>query len=213
MPPASEATAAGLTFREQMTGPFAMGVTDPHEGARIGRRTGWRLTLHATVTIGDMAAFVAAPQHPGTLAGEIEFPGIVERLPFRDGVFQLFAPSKDPDLTLFRYEAPVVLNERPHYLAGRKNVRDDPGFDLWPDTTTLDVRLHDGPDAGGEVVGAGILRLGVTDLVRLLLSMRVLHPASPAQAAGALAAFAGLFARNLVESYVLRPRARARRTG
>ncbi|WP_211223921.1 hypothetical protein [Pseudonocardia asaccharolytica] len=194
-----------------MAGPFAMGVTDPHEGARVGRRTAWRLTLHATVTIDDVAAFVAAPQHPGRLAGEIELPGIARRLPFRDGLFQLFAPSGEPDLTLFRYEAPFVLHSRPHYLAGRKNVRDDPGLDLWPDTTSLEVRLHNGPDASGEIVGAGILRLGVTDLARLLRSMRVLHPPSPVQGAAALAGFAGLFARNLFDSYALRPRARADR--
>ncbi len=42
-----------------------------------------------------------------------------------------------------------------YYLAGRKEVRNEPGFDLWKDTTTLFTRLHTGRDAAGPVIGGG----------------------------------------------------------
>ncbi|MCK2219176.1 hypothetical protein MF672_036085 [Actinomadura sp. ATCC 31491] len=184
-----------------------MGYTDPRDGARVGRRTRWRLTLRATVTVDDIDAFVRDPFHPGTLRGEIELPGVENRVPFHDGLFRLFAPSGEPDLTLLVYEAPFVHDGQAYYLAGRKDVRDDLGFDLWPDTTTLEVRLHRGPDARGEVVGAGVLRLGVADLAALLMSMRARNASSPLEAARVFGRFGALFARNLRDSYLQRPRA------
>ncbi|MFC5828142.1 hypothetical protein [Nonomuraea insulae] len=199
--------AAGLSFREKMSGYFAMGYTDPYEGARVGRRTDWKLTLRATVTVSDIGKFTADPLHPGTLRGEIELPGVGRRIPFHDGVFRLFAPSGTPGLTLLVYEAPFSYDGRRYYLAGRKNVRDDLGLDLWPDTTTLEVRLHRGPDAEGEVVGAGVLRLGVGDLAALLVSMRAGDAATPVEAARGYARFGLLFARSLRDSYLRRPRA------
>ncbi|MGJ6967545.1 hypothetical protein ACSDR0_37065 [Streptosporangium sp. G11] len=198
---------AGLTFHEKMSGYFAMGYTDPRVGAHVGRRTRWRLTLRATVTIADIDAFVADPLHHGTLRGEVELPGVEHRVPFHDGVFRLFAPSGRSGLTLLMYEAPFSYGGQAYYLAGRKNVRDDLGLDLWHDTTTLDVRLHRGPDADGEVAGAGVLRLGGADLVALLLSTRATNVASPVEAARVLGTFGLLFARGLRDSYLRRSRA------
>ncbi|WP_406272053.1 hypothetical protein OH799_31955 [Nocardia sp. NBC_00881] len=197
----------GLTFREKMFGPFAFGCTDPGDGAAVGRRTSWDLTLHGTVTIDDVAAFVTGPQHLGNLSGEIELPGIGDRIPFRDGVFKLFVPSREPGLTLMVYEAPLRVNGVDHYLAGRKNVRDDFRLDLWPDTTTLEVRLHRGDNATGPVAGSGVIRLSVLELFALLASARTKHAGSPAESALAVAAFGRLFLRNLVDSYLLRPTA------
>lgn len=200
--------AAGLRFRETMAGPFAMGVTDPQQGADVGRRTGWRLALHSTITIDDMRRFVADPHHPALLQGELELPGVARRLPFVDGRFNLFAPSGTPDLTLLKYEAGFEHGGERYYFAGRKDVRDDLGLDLWSDTTTLPVRLHQGVDASGPVVGAGIVGIGVVGLLRMLASMRPVEVSSPLEAGRVFASFGRLFAANLRDSYLLRPRAR-----
>lgn len=214
----ASAAAVGLTFQETMSGPFAFGRSDPADGARLGRQTGWRLSLHGTVTIDDVASFVANPLHRGKLSGEVELPGLVNRIPFRDGVFNLFAPGDQPDLMLLVYEAPLRLAGdsagnsagQDHYLAGHKNVRDDLGLDLWPDTTTLEVRLHQGRDATGPIVGSGVLHLTVVELLRLLASARTLHTGSPLRSAIAVARFGRLFLQNLAMSYLLRPRAYSR---
>jgi hypothetical protein len=214
---ANKTAAVGLTFQEKMSGPFAFGRANPADGAALGRQTGWRLSLHGTVTIDDVASFTADPLHRGRLSGEVELPGLTNRITFRNGVFNLFAPGDQPDLTLLVYEAPLRLasngSDHDHYLAGRKNVRDDLGLDLWPDTTTLDVRLHQGRDATGPIVGSGVLHLTVVELLRLVASARTLHADSPFRSAIAVARFGRLFLQNLAASYLLRPRAysRARR--
>jgi len=88
-----------------------------------------------------------------------------------------------------------------YYLAGKKNVHDDPGFDLWSDTTTLYTRLHEGPDPSGPVAGAGILRLGVDDLVDLVSTMRVPDAVSIQKKAEALSTFGSLFLGELWDTY------------
>jgi len=80
------------------------------------------------------------------------------------------------------YEATFGANGRHLQLIGQKEVRDDPGVDLWADTTTLRVRLHDAA-AGAAVVGAGVLTLGVSEFVQLTSSMRVSNATSMGESA------------------------------
>lgn len=205
--PAPHAAAPrGLSFDETMAGPFAMGLTDPEAAARAGRRTGWRCALHASVTIPDVDAFAQDPTHPGVLRGEFELPGCRSRIPFTGGTFQLFSPSPNPGESLMRYEAGFTHGGRRYYFAGRKEVHSDLlGLDLWPDTTTLYARLHGGGGTDAPVLGAGILRLGVADLGRLLASSRAVHAAGPVDAAAAYLRFGRVFAAGLADAYVRRP--------
>jgi cholesterol oxidase len=179
--------AGDVMFRETMSGPFAMGVTDPAEGAKVGRRTDWRLTLHATVTVsGD---------GPAALAGEVRLPGVRQRIPFESGTFLLF-PGDDE---LMRYELGFTHDGARYRLAGFKTAGERPFVArLWPDTTTLYTRLS----RGGGVVGAGVLRLGVGDLVRLVASMRAPGATSPGDVAHAIGGFALRFTRGLAEAYL-----------
>jgi hypothetical protein len=89
-----------------------------------------------------------------------------------------------------------------YYFAGSKKVKDDPGLDLWPDTTTLYSRLYTGSDDTGPVVGAGILRLGVADLVRLVSTMHATGTSTVAESAEALGKFGRLFLGQLWDTYV-----------
>ena len=56
------------------------------------------------------------------------------------------------------YELAFERKGQDYYLAGRKEVQDDPGFDLWKDTTLL-TQLHRGVDKTGPVIGAGFVTL------------------------------------------------------
>ena len=69
------------------------------------------------------------------------------------------------------------------------------------DTTTLLTRLHKGADASGPAIGAGVLTLGVPDLIGLVSTTRVLNAANPAEGAKALATFGKFFMGNLWETY------------
>jgi len=163
---------AGITFKETMTGWFALGATEPADGAARGQRAGTELSLHGEVTIEDLDVFLADPHHAGGLAGTVDFQPLGFGLAGTQGTFKLFSPADQPDTRLMVYELGFAVDGRPHYLAGRKIVHDDPGFDLWSDTTTLYTTLHDGAGTTGRVLGAGILRLGVRELMALLSTLK-----------------------------------------
>ncbi|WP_168014664.1 hypothetical protein [Halomonas salinarum] len=189
---------AGIAFEETMQGCFALGETDPVSGAEAGRRTGTRLAMHAEVFIDDLSRFVADPDHPGELTGRIDFAPLGVDLAAPSGVFKLFSPAQaDGAGRRMVYELGFTAGGSAYYLAGEKRVRNDPGPDLWRDTTTLYTRLHRGEDAGGEVIGAGILELGVPQLMALLST---LHTTGDGDVR-TLATFGGFFFGELWDLY------------
>jgi cholesterol oxidase len=85
---------------------------------------------------------------------------------------------------------------------GFKEVRDDPGFDVWKDTSTLYTRVLAGtvgpeeePEA--EVLATAILHILRRDFAKQLTTFRV----DPARRVDALARFGSLFAGSLWETY------------
>ncbi|RKH65480.1 patatin-like phospholipase family protein [Corallococcus aberystwythensis] len=162
--------ANDLTFRETMSGPLAMGTTDPEAGAHDGRSTPF--TMHCTITIDDMDAFVRDPDHAARLVAHVQYKPLGMDLPVREGSFNLFRATDDPRTKIMSYGLRFQAHGRDYYLDGTKTLRDDPGPDLWRDTTRLYSYLHEGVDARGPVVGAGVLVLGMRELLHLVSSMR-----------------------------------------
>jgi cholesterol oxidase len=186
-----------LSFSETMSGGFALGVVDPDEG----KLAATRMALHAEITVRDVNRFIADPDHVGEMVARLDFEPLGLGIPARRAVFNLFSPSERPDLKLMVYELAFVALGKDYYLAGRKEIRNDPGVDLWTDTTTLRVLLHEGRDSAGPVVGAGVLSLGVPELMRMTGSMRVRNARSAAEAAAAVGAFGRFFLGALWDSY------------
>ena len=206
-----------LTFSETMAGPFALGVTDPAEGARIGKEKGTRLALHGNIRIEAFDRFVNEPNHTGTLGGTVDFngAGFGDGMPATGGVFNLFKPAgtggsrlgklfrgskaADGKLKNFVYEMAFTQGGKTYYLAGRKNV--GAGGDLWGETTTLYATLHEGTDAKGPVIGAGILTLGPDDLAKLLSTVKVENAANGIERLAVIIRFGHLFLGELWTSY------------
>jgi cholesterol oxidase len=203
-----------------MAGPFALGVTDPEAGRKKGLAEGTSLALHGNIRIDAFDRFVNEPNHTGSLTGTFDF----EVAPFAKGmtaskgVFNLFkpggrtavkpkglfgifrpAPEDTGSLKHFIYEVAFEQGGKPYYLAGRKDVRE--GGELWGDTTTLYTRLHEGSDASGPVIGAGVLTLGVNDLANLLSTVEVHNANSEAERLGVIIRFGRLFLGELWDSY------------
>jgi predicted acylesterase/phospholipase RssA len=191
----------GIRFKETMEGGFALEVTNPNEGRDVGKRAGTELAMHATITIDDIDRFVATREHLGGLSGTIDFAPLGMDLASHTGVFNLFYPTEDTQLKLMVYELGFEHNGEQYYIAGKKEVRDDPGFDLWSDTTTLFTQLHKGTDKSGDVVGAGILTLGVTDLIRLVSTIEVLNAESNVDKLKAISTFGKFFLGELWDTY------------
>jgi hypothetical protein len=194
-----------LSFRETMQGPFALGVTDPEEGRKKGLAEGTSLALHGDIRIDAFDRFVNEPAHAGALTGTVDFngPGFAAGMKAASGVFNLFSPGKDKSLKNFVYEMAFQHEGKPYYLAGRKDVRQNSGR-LWPDTTTLYTRLHEGKDAKGKVIGAGVLTLGVAELTQLLGTVEVHNAASDAERLAVKIRFGRLFLGELWDSYARR---------
>jgi len=185
-----------------MAGAFTLGATDPKAGARSG--AGSPLAMHATIHIEDIAAFVADPRHLAGLTGHIDFAPFGLALPSESGMFGLFSPSDDPALTYMVYELGFRHAHEDYYLAGKKNVRLGGPWGLWGETTTLYTTLHKGADASGEIVGAGILRLGVGALLKLLRTVHSSNAPTAHAGAGAVWRFFKFFTSELVRTYLRR---------
>ena len=143
VPLTPEATAMtdgklGITFRETMTGDFALGETDPRAGEAAGKKAGTTLAMHAAVRCDDLDRFVADATHAGSITGHVDFTPFGLNIPAERGVFRLFSPTDRTSLRLMVYELAFQHEGEPYYLAGRKEVQNDSiGTDLWNDTTTL----------------------------------------------------------------------------
>jgi predicted acylesterase/phospholipase RssA len=193
-----------VAFRETMAGPFALGESDARAGEDKGRRDGTELALHASVYIDDVDRFLDDPFHPGRLTGRIEHPAFGRNLPAKGGRFNLFWPSGDPALKLMTYALTFGHEGQDYHLAGRKEVRNDPGFDIWADTSTLYVRLHRGSDDSGAVIGAGVLKLAPGELAKMAVGIRSPGAASVADELAVVTKFGRYFLGEIHDVYVRR---------
>jgi predicted patatin/cPLA2 family phospholipase len=197
----SSANSAGVEFDEVMKGNFVLGATEPAQGEAEGRRQNSVLALHASITVPDADSFIADPAHAAGLKATVTF------TPWKnpvtgDGVFKLFAKSTEtPGMKLMVYETALQYEGKPYYLAGRKEVRDDRGPDMWKDTTTLFTKLHSGTDKSGPVVGAGILTISAAEFSRVVKHIRVIGTDDDAKKAQVAARFGRFFAGELWDSY------------
>jgi hypothetical protein len=193
----------GFTFREKMSGGFALGETDPVTGAKAGEAAGNTFTMHGTINIDDLQAFMSDSNHNGSITGSIDFAPLGLNLPSTSGVFNLFSPTGDTKMKYMVYELGFnASNGKPYYMAGHKDVKDAPLTDMWKATTTLYTQLHQGTDKTGPVVGAGVLTLGMTDLLAMIPTMHAVNAASPEQAAETVAKFGKFFLGEIWETYV-----------
>jgi predicted acylesterase/phospholipase RssA len=195
------ASAPGISFTETMKGGFALGVTDPREGEKKGKAAGTELAMHATVSVHDIDRFIADPDHRGGIIGSIDFTPFGRGMPTGAGRFNLFCPAEEPNLKLMVYELPFRHDGKDYYMAGRKEVRDDPGFDMWKDLTTLLTVLHEGTDTSGPIVGAGTLSLSVADFTKVMASIRAIDTESVGDQARVLGKFGKFFAGEVWDNY------------
>ncbi len=191
----------GITFRETMTGGFALDQTDSRSGEKKGLSADTTLSMHATINIRDLNRFIVDSNHTGSITGSISFAPFGENIPAKSGVFNLFSPTDNPKLKLMIYELAFEHDRQDYYLAGKKEVQDDPGFDLWKDTTSLYTQLHQGTDKSAPVVGVGILSLDPGEFAKLVSTISVTNAKSAKEKAQALLDFGHFFLGQLWETY------------
>ena len=196
--------AIGIRFSEEMRGRLVDGDADPEQLTKEQLAAGIEVELQATVLIQDLDAFIANPKHQGVLSGRVVYSPLGDTQDAINGVFNLFAPGGNSEEKLMVYElAAIPVDGNEFYFAGYKMVRDDPGPDLWSDTTTLYTRLHQGTDKTGGVVATGVLTLVFSSLVELLKTIEVVGTTSTVEKIGAITRFGRFFSRELWDTYGL----------
>jgi hypothetical protein len=191
-------------FTEQMKGFHTRGAPAFDAGYWTGQRDWNRLGFQLTIGTDDVEAALADPEHRMRATGWVRCAALTAAdLPVADGEFELFSAGSAPDRHLMRYRLPFDAPEGPMTLLGYKEVGNDRGFDLWPDTTTLFTRLvHGHRDFDAPVAAEfsrGILRLDAAMFSRQMLTMR----GTP----GGIARFGGFFGSQLLKTYGHRPTA------
>jgi len=198
-----------LRFTEEMKGYITFDETDYDVGFREGRENDTFIMFHLTIEVDGVNRFVADPRHEATAQGYVKCELLGGELPVERGVFNLFVDEEDPSRKRMRYRLFFRDGEgRPLTLSGFKVIEDDPGFDLWSDTTTLFTRilqghvsLEDEPQA--QVVASGIINIYLLDFFKQLTTFRTEGP-TPTDRASALTRFGKLFLGDLWDVYARR---------
>ncbi|MDX0760380.1 patatin-like phospholipase family protein [Sinorhizobium medicae] len=191
--------ASGVSFRETMSGRISFDTNDPIKG--YSDRNTTPIVLRATVNIRDIAAFVRSADRRADMCAHLYSPRLGFTLPSTSSNFQLFSPSDKPDTVEMVYETGFHRDGKHYWFSGRKSVRKGPVWRLWRDTTTLFVHVHEGQDCSGQVVGAGILRLGLFDFASLIETLHARDAVGLWERLRTVATFARFFSVELWRIY------------
>jgi cholesterol oxidase len=195
----------GIQFTETMRGHFALDARLDYAAAeQQGRRSGCELAFTVSVLSDDLAALLGTDRHAAALLGTVSAPALSPQpLSVLGGEFQLLV--RDADVVGQRrmvYALPLCdENGRQYFLHGYKQVRDERGFDLWSDTSTLYITLYDGEDVRAPCLGRGILHIDPADFARQMTTMRARNTRDRGEALAAVARFGRFFAGALAETY------------
>lgn len=198
---------ARLSFEETMRGHVAAGQWDFRSGYENGKTARSALVLSLRVTIDDPERFLASDEHRAGVTGRVSSILYGNDRPIESGWLDILRTSPgDLNRKLLVYRLHLHDEDGNEItLAGHKDVHDDFGFDLWRDTTTLNVNVlsghvEEGDDAKADILAAGRVRLSPGGFARQLVSLRARTPEGRFDA-GTLRRFVGFFLRNLWEVY------------
>ncbi|RJS23029.1 GMC family oxidoreductase [Corallococcus sp. H22C18031201] len=196
----------GVQFTETMHGYVSPAITaDYREAGDPQRADAAPFRFILTVRTDDLDATLREPRHALRLAGTVSAPGLDSRpLMVTGGELQLMTredarPGGRRMVYLLHLQSEAGAR---YYLQGFKDVHDDPGLDLWSDTTTLFVSLHRGEGPSAPCIGRGYLRLTAEEFARQLTTLRVTNARDTSQRLAAVARFGSFFFGALYETYV-----------
>ncbi len=152
---------------------MARGTENPLVGAERGRVEATHFVGDFVVTIDDLAACIATPDHPARLGGTVSFPGLADATPVSDGSLELYAADPETGTKQMRYRVGFTGSDGALYrLEAIKSIR--PRRATIKEQVTAYSRLYACTAAGTPtVVAAGVIVFRLRDLPGFLWSMRV----------------------------------------
>lgn len=205
---------SSVRFTEEMLGHVTFGETDFARGAQPDRDGSSAFKFHLTIEVEDIESFGNDPLRPATAVGYVVGDAFGGKLPVEQGWFNLFV-DVEPGVKHMLYRLwfrDGVGN--PLTMTGFKLVKDDAGFDVWKDTTTLFTRVlqghvPEGDDETATVLATGTIIIRARDFAKQLTTFRAGGPTIGAKL-GALGKFGFIFAQQLAEAYLRKGRSRVR---
>lgn len=202
----AQAGTAGLRFTEAMKGFVSAQVTADgafDAGFRRGQEEQSSLVFVLTLVTESVDGMNRDPEHPARAVGTVVAPALHPRpLLVAGGHFNLFVDQRDGSRRM-KYRMKLLSDGgRCFFFDGYKVIRDDPGLDVWADTTTLYVTVYDGDSEQAPVWGRGLLHILPQDFASQLLTFHVFGARTPWQQMRAQTAFMRLFLGTLFETYV-----------
>jgi cholesterol oxidase len=208
---------SSVRFTEEMLGHVTFGELDFARGAQPNRDGSGAFKFHLTIEVSDIESFGNDPLRPATADGWIESDAFGGKLPVERGWFNLFV-DVEPGVKHMLYRLWFRDGAgHPLTMTGFKLVKNDAGFDVWKDTTTLFTRVlgghvDEGDDDTATVIASGIIVIRARDFAKQLTTFRAGGPGIGAQLGG-LAKFGVIFVQQLAEAYLRKGRARVHAQG
>jgi hypothetical protein len=208
---------SSVRFTEEMLGHVTFGELDFARGAQPNRDGSGAFKFHLTIEVEDIESFSNDPLRPATAVGWIQSDAFGGRLPVERGWFNLFV-DVEPGVKHMLYRLWFRDGAgHPLTMTGFKLVKDDAGFDVWKDTTTLFTRVlgghvDEGDDDTATVIASGIIVIRARDFAKQLTTFRTGGPGIGAQLGG-LVKFGVIFVQQLAEAYLRKGRARVHAQG
>lgn len=168
---------ATVRFTEEMLGHVTFGESDFARGAQPNRDGSGAFMFHLTIEVQDIESFSHDPLRPATAVGYVKSDALGGKLAVEQGWFNLFV-DVEPGVKHMLYR--LWFRDgvgHPLTMTGFKLVKDDAGFDIWKDTTTLFTTLlaghvEEGDDQGAEVHARGILYIRPADFATQVTTFR-----------------------------------------
>lgn len=201
----------GVMFTETMKGYYSEKITQVSEEKEIYKNgfdegkqanSGFEFTL--TILAQNVDEFVENPSHQAAMAGTVIAPHLSTKpISVSEGKFNFFVkdPSK-PDQKYMQYQMKLHTEEgEVYFFKGYKDVKDDPGFDMWTDLSTLFVTVFSGENELGNIVGKGILHIEMADFAKQITTMKALNTKGLVNISKGLLAFGKLFGADVFDTY------------
>ena len=141
-------------------------------GALKSERNNFSVELHLTVHVQDMEEFCDSSIPQARVTGRMVAESLGGELLIARGVFQIL---RDPGETVQRrlvYELQFDDGDHHYLLFAQKILRDDPGFDMWRDITSMHLELFKLDGSLRESLAKGELRQGLMGFGKLMASVR-----------------------------------------
>lgn len=202
----TQATKTTFEFTEEMKGYLSQNAQAFADGYDQGKQEGHHFMFHLTIRTEDLDDFVTADAHECAAIGYVESDLIGGRREVEKGVFNLFVDSADKNRRQMLYRLFFTTSEgKKLTLSGAKQIQDNPGLDIWADTTTLFTNLFSGHvDAAKEpkakTYATGILHIEPADFAVQLTTFKTSAGTLPAKAS-AFEKFGKYFLGSLWEVY------------